>query len=89
MGQINPFTGAIPLPSGRTTAERVRHSRANSKDLPDDEATESVVEDPDAVVSIGDGNSHQSGEQEHPRQQDPADESDDEDGTPHRLDITA
>jgi hypothetical protein len=88
MGQIDPFSGAMPLQRARSVAERVRQSRADSKHLPDDEATAHVVEDPDAVTSISEDHSHQSPG----KQQQPNDEKKNQmekDDKPARLDVTA
>ena len=87
MGIINPFTGAMPLGPNRSVTERVRQSRADSKHLPDDEAADHVVEDPDAVVSISDEQSHQSPEHEQPKEE--KNDEPEKGDQPSRLDVTA
>jgi hypothetical protein len=88
MGQINPFTGAIPLQPSRSVAERVRQGRANSKNLPEDEAAEHVVENPDAVVMITEDHSHGSPDKKREEHhEEPQDDGEEE--KPARLDVTA
>ena len=88
MSQINPFTGAMPLPPTRSLAERLRRSQADSKNLPADEASEHVVEDLDAVASISEEHGHQPPDKhEEPKKDSP--DAKDEPDKPARLDITA
>jgi len=88
MGQINPFTGAVSLPPTRSVAERVRRSHADAKELSEGEAAETVIESPDAVVSISDEHSQQSPGKREEHKHKPEDQ-DDEDDKPAHLDVTA
>jgi hypothetical protein len=88
MGQINPFTGAMPLPPTLSAAERNRRSRADSKNLPADEASEHVVENPDAVTMISDDHSHQSPDKEEQHKEE-ADDPEKQATDSARLDVTA
>jgi hypothetical protein len=88
MGQINPFTGAIPLQPTQGLADRLRRSQAASKNLPPDEASGHVVEDPDAVVMISEEHSHQSPDKDRQPKEDQT-ETKEEEEKPARLDITA
>jgi hypothetical protein len=88
MSQINPFTGAVSLPPNRSVAERVRRSHADAKHLTEGEAAETVIESPDAVVSISDDQSQQPPEKRH-QHKDKADDAADDQEEPSRLDVTA
>ena len=88
MGQINPFTGAIPLAPTRSVAERNRRSLADSKNLPPDEASEHVVENPDAVAMIGEEHSQQSPKKREEPKREAEDAQKDQD-KPSHLDVTA
>jgi hypothetical protein len=88
MGQINPFTGAVSISPTRSAAEGVRRSQAQAKHLSEAEAAETVIESPDAVVSISDEQSHQSPGKREEHKQKPEDQDEDEDKPAH-LDVTA
>ena len=88
MGQINPFTGAVSISPTRSAADGVRRSQAQAKQLSEAEAAETVIESPDAVVSISDEQSHQSpGRREEHKHKPKEDEEDEQ--KPAHLDVTA
>jgi hypothetical protein len=88
MGQINPFSGAVSISPTRSAAEGVRRSQAQAKQVSEDEAAETVIESPDAIVSISDEQSHQSPGKREEHKHKPEDE-DDEEEKPAHLDVTA
>jgi hypothetical protein len=88
MGQINPFTGAVTLHPSQSVADRNRRSLAASKNLPADEAADHVVENPDAVVMIGDEHSQRSPDKRHEQPEDEKAQSE-RDDKPAHLDVTA
>jgi len=88
MGQIDPFTGTLPLLSTQSLADRLRRTKAASKHLPADEAAEHVVEDPDAVAMISEEHSHQSPDKQQQPKED-AKDAEDKNEKPARLDVKA
>ena len=89
MGQIDPFTGALPLLSTQSLADRLRRTKAASKHLPADEAAEHVVEDPDAVAMISEEHSHQSPDKQPQQPKEDAKDDEDKKEKPARLDVKA
>ena len=88
MSQINPFTGAASLAPSRSVAERVRRSQADAKNLSEGEAAETVIDSPDAVVSISDEHAQHSPEKRQQHKEEQKDEQD-QNEEPPRLDVKA